>query len=218
MPNYQLALIIPCNNSILSMERAMYMGIAPIMIKGNWDLGFVLDNHVSKSVPIGENVYGHMEFETTRTELGELLFQYKYRNRVDCLSAIMEMIIPFIDSWKELERVDIVIPVPPTKQRIYQPATEIGRAIASHLGVSFYDEVLENISTVQAKNASGAIANRGIRIVANEKATKPHTILLVDDLYGTGDTLRECVKVLREDSLLRNIYVLAMTKRKGRTR
>ena len=52
------------------------MGINPIGISGNWDKGYVLDQHVSRSVPIGENAYGRMEFDTTRTELGELLYMY----------------------------------------------------------------------------------------------------------------------------------------------
>ena len=48
------------------------MGINPTELLGNWDKGYVLDRHVLKSIPIGENVYGRMEFDTTRTELGEL--------------------------------------------------------------------------------------------------------------------------------------------------
>ena len=50
------------------------MKINPLEIAGNWDKGFVLDKHVISSTPKGENVYGHMEYETVRTELGELFF------------------------------------------------------------------------------------------------------------------------------------------------
>lgn len=52
-------------------------------------------------------------------------------------------------------------------------------------------------------------------ILALKKANKKHNILLVDDLYSTGATLNECVKILREDQLLGKIYVLTMTKTKG---
>jgi predicted amidophosphoribosyltransferase len=191
------------------------MGINPIEIIGNWNKGYVLDQHILSSVPKGENVYGHMEFDTTRTELGELLFLFKNRNKYDCLSEIMELIKPFLDTWKDLKDVDIVLPVPPTKQRDYQPAIEIAQVIAKHLNISFLDEVLEKTSSKQAKNISKTDKNLKLSIIAKMKATRPHTILLVDDLFDTGNTMRECVSVLRNDPKLKKIFVLAMTKTKG---
>jgi predicted amidophosphoribosyltransferase len=191
------------------------MGIKPIEIKGNWDKGYVVDRHVITSVPKGEDVYGRMEFDTTRTELGELLFLFKNRNRYDCLEDIMVMIAPFLDTWEDLKDVDIVLPVPSTKQRSYQPAVEIGQAVADYLDISFFDGVLENIGSEQTKNISKEDRDLIGKIVARTKATRQHTILLVDDLFDTGSTLRECVSVLREDPKLLKIYVLAMTKTKG---
>jgi len=192
------------------------MGINPIEIRGNWDKGYVLDQHVLKSVPIGENVYGRMEFDTIRTELGELLFLYKYRNKADCLEKIIELIKPFLDAWEDLKEVDIVLPVPPTKQRVFQPATEIALSIAEHLGVSFIDEILEKTNSEHAKDTAGTAENSKVRVIAKEKATREHTILLVDDLYGTGNTLHECVAALKDDPKLTKIFVLVMTKRKGK--
>ena len=190
------------------------MSINPITIDGNWDMGYVLDDHVLSSVPIGENAYGRMEFDTIRTELGELLFQYKYRYKQGCLEKIVELIKPSLDTWAELKEVDVVLPVPPTKQRSTQPATEIARFIAEHIEASFIDDILEKTSSKQAKDVSGTEDNVNVGIIAKQKAKREHTILLVDDLYGTGNTMRECVAVLREDPKLKKIYVLAMTKRK----
>ena len=107
------------------------------------------------------------------------------------------------------------MPVPPTKQRIYQPAAEIAEAIANHLNVHYFDEALENTSPVQAKNRSKDDRSMDGKILAKLKATKPHTILLVDDLFRTGSTLNECVKILKDDPHLQRVYVLAMTKTKG---
>jgi predicted amidophosphoribosyltransferase len=191
------------------------MRINPTELKGNWDRGYVLDRHVIKAVPKGENVYGHMEFDTTRTELGELLYLFKNQNKYDCLFEIMKLISPFLDTWEELENVDIVLPVPYTKPRNYQPATEIAQAIAKHINVSFLDGVLENIGSEQAKNRTKTDRAMEGCIIANIKATRPHTILLVDDLIDTGSTMRECVSVLRDDQKLKSIYVLAMTKTMG---
>jgi len=127
----------------------------------------------------------------------------------------MSLIEPFLDTWNDLKEVDVVLPVPYTKQRNYQPASEIAQAIAKHLKVSYSGEVLENVSSIQAKNMPKTERNLKNSIAAKVKATRPHTILLVDDLLDTGSTMEECVSVLREDPKLKKIYVLAMTKTKG---
>lgn len=190
------------------------MPLNPMKIQGNWDKGYVLDKHVLSSTPKGENVYGHMEFNTIRTELGELVFLLKNRGKQDAVCCIIDIIKQFLDNWKELKSVDIVLPVPPSKERIYQPASEIAEAISQYLDVSFTDGVLEKTTFEQSKNMNKTDKSLKGSIVANLKATKPHSILLVDDLYSTGTTLTECVSVLRNDPHLKNIYVLAMTKTK----
>lgn len=52
-------------------------------------------------------------------------------------------------------------------------------------------------------------------IVCTKKAKRDCNILLIDDIYHTGTTLNSCVKALREDSRIKSIYVLTMTKTKG---
>jgi len=188
------------------------MGINPMEIRGNWDKGFVLDFHVLSSTPIGENIYGHMEFDTVRTELGELIYQLKYRNKYENVDKILDLIKPFLDDYKELKEVDIVMPVPASKERDFQPVTEISRAIANYVGLSFTDEVLEKNTSVQSKDMDKSNKNLSGSITAKIRATRPHIILLVDDLYSTGETINECVSVLKADPLLNKIYVLLMTK------
>ena len=46
-------------------------------ITGSWDLGYVLDKHVLSSVYLGDNAYGHPQFDTTRSEVGEALYKLK---------------------------------------------------------------------------------------------------------------------------------------------
>ena len=52
--------------------------VQPVPIDGPWIEGFVLDRHVISSVPIGY-LGEHMPFDTTRSALGELVYQLKYR-------------------------------------------------------------------------------------------------------------------------------------------
>ena len=53
--------------------------VHPVPIDGPWIEGFVLDRHVISSVPIGY-LGEHTQFDTTRSALGELVYQLKYRN------------------------------------------------------------------------------------------------------------------------------------------
>lgn len=188
------------------------MRIKPTEISGNWDKGYVLDRHIISSTPKGENVYGHMQYDTIRTELGELLYHLKYRGKLSNIDDIVKLIKPFLDSFVELKDVDVVIPVPPSKARDIQPVDELAMAIAEYLGINFTNAVLEKISATPSKDMARANKSLEGSIQAKIKATRPHNILLIDDLFETGQTLTECVSVLKSDPLLKKVYVLVMTK------
>lgn len=71
--------------------------VHPEQIDGPWIEGFVLDRHVISSRPIGY-VGEHMQFETTRSALGELVYQLKYRNGP--LTDIVETAAAFLtERW-----------------------------------------------------------------------------------------------------------------------
>ena len=55
------------------------INIHPKEIKGSWDQGYVLDAHTISSTMIGYNEFGHAEFDTLRSELGEMVYRLKYR-------------------------------------------------------------------------------------------------------------------------------------------
>ncbi|HEY8749953.1 MAG TPA: hypothetical protein VIM11_18360 [Tepidisphaeraceae bacterium] len=53
----------------------------PIEIPGAWTRGWTLDLHTISSTFLGYNEYGHAQYDTTRSTLGELLYQLKYRGK-----------------------------------------------------------------------------------------------------------------------------------------
>lgn len=57
----------------------MPLNIKPIAITGPWSSGWALDLHTVSSVFIGDDAFGHPQFENKRSEIGELLYQFKYR-------------------------------------------------------------------------------------------------------------------------------------------
>ena len=168
----------------------MAVEIHPIPLYGVWDIGYALDVHTIKSIPIGEDAYGHLHFDNTRSEIGELLYE-----------------------TPEIHDVRTVLPVPPTKIRGYQPTIEIARAVAARIGAYYCGDVLENTATAEMKSLTWEEKKKLQPTIRKTKnAIRKHSILLIDDLYKTGLTLTHCVSALREDPLVAKIYVLAVTK------
>ena len=79
----------------------MAVEIHPIPLYGVWDIGYALDVHTIKSIPIGEDAYGHLHFDNTRSEIGELLYQFKYNGKYENLNPIVDAIVSFWDETPE---------------------------------------------------------------------------------------------------------------------
>lgn len=186
--------------------------IHPSRIYGVWDEGIVLDNHMLKSIFIGYDENGNEKFENTRTELGELLYKLKYQNDINSLPRIMDIVKEILDKWNLKEKIDVVIPVPPSnKSRKYQPVFILAEEIAKYLNKECNTNLLIKYSSLQSKNGYDIMGT--IRQIA--QLGKELNILVIDDLYSTGATLNEVCKVLRNDINVKKIYCLAMTKTKG---
>jgi competence protein ComFC len=194
------------------------MPINPIKLLGNWEEGYAMDVHVINSIYIGDNEYGYPEYDTTRSEIGELVYLLKYRRKENAVCDKITLIDPFLRSWDAIKNVDIVIPVPPTKKhRLFQPVYLIAEEIAGLLGKPISSNLLERISSEQIKGLAPEAKIERIRgtIIKHKKFSRKVDLLLVDDLYETGATLMEICNVLRRDTNVNNIYVLTMTKTKG---
>lgn len=192
------------------------VSINPIQLHGNWDLGYALDVHTLNSVMVGEDAFGHPRFESTRSDIGELLYQFKYRYRYGVLDEIADTVCAFLANHPEMTQVDTIIPVPPTKHRDYQPTYEIADEVSKRLHVYCCTNVLENNSGIEAKTLSYEDKHKSQQgIIKIRNATRKHSTLLIDDLYQSGATLSRCVDLLRADPLIDKIYVLTITKTKN---
>ena len=190
------------------------MKINPIELVGAWDKGFALDYHSVKSTPIGEDPFGHMQFDTTYTPIGELLNKFKYHNQYDNVDEIVDAAVSFLEQQEEMSGFQAILPVPPSKKnRTYQPAFEIAGGLAKRLGIPCTTEVLEKQTTEEYKNLSLSEKEiaQGI-IIQKKKANYEIDVLLVDDVYKSGSTLRQCTEVLRTDPNIDKIFVLTITK------
>jgi len=91
----------------------MSVEIHPRKIRGKWVEGYALDLHTTSSAFLGYDGYGHPQFETVRSELGELLYKLKYRADSLAVDSIAETAAEFLtEKWRV--NVGRIVPVPPS--------------------------------------------------------------------------------------------------------
>jgi len=187
--------------------------INPIELQGLWKKGFALDLHTLSSIYMGEDQYGHRQYDTQRSKIGELVYRLKYRNE-DTISDIKALVIPFLKSWGIHKEIELIIPVPPSKNRFSQPVFKICDSIGESLNIYVCHDVLKKVKSQELKGISLIEKQQAIEnsIVFHKKIIRQISVLLVDDLYESGATLTAATKILQTEPNVKNIYVLTMTK------
>ncbi|UZT07753.1 MULTISPECIES: ComF family protein [Clostridium] len=192
------------------------MKINPLELRGNWTKGYALDYHTISSEYLGEDEYGHAQFDTRRSDIGELLYQFKYKNNYSKLNEIIELITPFIEQFTLCNPVDVIIPVPPSNtNRKYQPVYELSKAIGDIINKSVAYDFLSKCNNTQLKGLGIEEKKNAISgsVIRNKCFLVKRNVLIIDDLYQTGTTLNEISNLLKEEEAnINNIYVITMTK------
>ena len=109
--------------------------IRPMRIPGRWRDGRVLDYHTLSSTYIGDDEFGHPQFDTKRSEVGELLYRLKYRSDDSAVAPLVETVASFVSAWNPV--AEMIVPVPPSRARASQPVLVLAEAIAGRLDVCY---------------------------------------------------------------------------------
>jgi len=191
----------------------------PMKLSGPWTDGFVLERqHTLSSDFIGHDSFGNPQFDTKRTELGELVFRLKNRNDKNTLATIAETAVQFIDGWNPA--FDLIIPVPPSRTRQFQPVVEIAKAIGARLSKPISAVAVNKTrNTPELKDVFGY--QERINLLSGVfqidcDVVRGKSILLIDDLYRSGATATVVTHALLAGGAAA-IHMLAMTKTRTRT-
>jgi predicted amidophosphoribosyltransferase len=186
--------------------------INPRKIEGPWQEGYALDQHSLKSEYIGDNEFGHPQFETTRSEIGDLLFKLKYRNDQSAINELAKAAATYLAKWKP--DVDLLLPVTPSKVRAKQPVFLVGEEIAKRMNIPFSNEfVTRREALPELKNISRDERLRllkGAHGVQKDKV-KGRKILLFDDLFQSGSTMSAITSALL-DANVKKVFALTLTR------
>jgi len=185
----------------------------PRRILGRWREGYALDLHTLSSTPIGSNEYGHMQFDTKRSELGELLYRLKYRGDQSVIAEIVDAAKEFIGSWKV--EVDVIVPVPPSNPRTVQPVMVLAKALSERLQIPFADCVKRTREAPELKNVYDT--DERLRLLSglhkvDPSATQGKRIMLFDDLYRSGATMNVIAEALYDQGKAADVVSLAITQ------
>jgi len=185
----------------------------PRQIIGKWREGYALDVHTVSSVPIGYNEYGHMQFETTRSELGELFFRLKYRRDQSVVEAIVDAAAIYLQKWNP--GIDLIVPVPPSNNRTLQPVILLAVALGQRLGIPVEDCIVKTRSALQLKNVFDL--DKRLELLDGLHTVEPivstgRRILLFDDLYRSGATMNAIASMLASHGAAAEIFTLTITR------
>jgi len=188
--------------------------VRPTKIPGRWREGYALEFHTLSSVYIGDNEYGHPEFATTRSEVGELLYRLKNRSDASVVPEIIEAAAIFLASWNPT--IEAIVPVPASRTRALQPVMLLGDALAKRLGLPFaQDWVRKTREIPELKNVYDY--DERIRLLAgahevDRAKAEGRRVLVFDDLYRSGATVNAITETLYDQGGVSEVFALTITR------
>lgn len=175
----------------------------PQRLLGPWEQGWALD------------LYSRFLGETRqRSDTGKLVCRYKYRGRIDLADKLADRLILLIREHPELETADWIVPIPPSTARLYDPMCLLGQVLARRLSLPLRADLLvktratdrqkDMLTRAQKRaNVAGAFAVQG--------DMRGKRLLVLDDLYDSGETLKEVTRVLKRAGAA-SVKVLTLTR------
>ena len=193
--------------------------VRPLKIPGRWRDGFALDFHTVSSDYLGDDQYGHPQFDTRRTELGELLYRLKYGSDTSVITEMVDAIASFIGScWKP--SLELIIPVPPSGSKSRQPVLLLAEPLGKRLDIPVITECVRRVRDLpQLKDVYDY--DERLRLLEdaheiNPSRLKGRRVLLFDDLYRSGATMNAITEALYDQGSVAEVFALTVTRTRSR--
>jgi len=149
----------------------------------------------------------------------DIISTYKYHNKPYIGKDLVSIILKFLDEKITELSPKLIIHVPlhvkKLKERGYDQAYILSEGIGKYLDipVSYGNLVRTRYTTPQVSlSGSERMENvKGAFLVIDPSGVKDKSILLVDDVFTTGATIKECVKVVKKAGAGK-VYVLTFAR------
>lgn len=146
-----------------------------------------------------------------------MIHHFKYGHQPELAEPLVRYLLAAYAEaeWQQTRWIDLVIPVPMfaerQKKRGYNQAELLARHFCRQSKLHYAPAALKRVRFTQPQvglNAQERQRNVEDAFVAHPNL-KGRKVLLIDDVYTTGATLRACAKVLL-DAGVREVYALAL--------
>ena len=163
-----------------------------------------------------EHVYLLLYKEKARSKI----LDYKFNEKNYMYSGFANLLLKNKKVYRFLENYDIIIPIPIHKARCKKRGYNQSELIAKKVAESFEHLKFEkNILIKQENNKPQSTLNRKMREenvkdvykIKNIEKIINKKIILFDDIYTTGSTAKECIRILKKEGA-KKVDILTIAK------
>ena len=182
------------------------------------EFNFQTDNYEED---VSKNFLEHHYFFKYENVIRELILALKFKEKPFVYKTIAYFLKKMQKSFEKLKNYDIIIVIAISKKRNkergYNQSELIAKEISKMIQVLMTTKVIYKIkNTVPQSTLNKEQREENIKDVykvKNIKRLQNKKILIIDDIYTTGNTVNECAKVLGQNGIdRRNISVLTIAK------
>lgn len=149
--------------------------------------------------------------------IGDSVFRFKYSNRPEYAQFYADCMAEHCREWLEAIDADAIVPVPLHRKRLirrgYNQAELLGNALSERIKIP----CLANLCQRTRNTAPQKLFDRKDRqinvkkaFIVKENVVKLNTIIVVDDIFTTGNTIDALSECLLEAGVKR-VYFLTVT-------
>lgn len=162
-----------------------------------------------------------MALFTYTAEYRKAIIRWKYTGIRKYAKGFAHLLVEYTDFFNII-KVDGIVPVPLAKGRMrkrgFNQAKDFAKALSKEVEVPVWD-ILERIRETKPQ-ASCKKEERfqnirdAIKLKDKINLSPINSLVIVDDIYTTGSTIRECIKALKQYELFKDtcIYVIVVAK------
>jgi ComF family protein len=144
---------------------------------------------------------------------------FKFNNRYGLKTCLGRIAADYLNnsSGMNLSEVDMMIPIPLSRKKLkareYNQAKLLAEELSKHTGLAINDEILKRTreTTPQFELSRKERLSNLKDAFAASSAVKDKTILLIDDIYTTGATVKEASNALKRAGA-RKVHVLTIAR------